>query len=124
MTTNEEDLDRLRQTLSLRRAELEAELGRLTEPPSEGANVSFGKRVGEGTTEAVERLSTTATARSIAGSIDDIDRALAKIESGTYGLCSTCGNAIGEARLEALPASSLCIDCAASRSSDRAAPGS
>jgi len=120
MTMTDEELDQLRQTLTKRRAELEGELGRLTEPPSEGANVAFGKRVGEGTTEAVERLSTTATARSIAGSIDDIDRALVKIESGTYGLCSNCGRAIGEARLEALPASSLCIDCAGNRSSDRA----
>jgi DnaK suppressor protein len=123
MTMTEGELDRLRQTLTLRRAELEAELGRLTEPPSEGANVSFGKRVGEGTTEGVERLSTTATARSIAGSIDDIDRAVAKIESGTYGLCNSCGRAIGEARLEALPATSLCIDCAGNRSSERDAPG-
>jgi RNA polymerase-binding transcription factor DksA len=35
----------------------------------------------------VERLSTTATARSIAASIADIDQALEKVEAGTYGLC-------------------------------------
>lgn len=99
-------------SLAERRGELTAELERLTEPPTEGAAVSFGKRVGDGTTEAVERLSTTATARSIAASIKDIDRALAKIEAGTYGVCNSCGEAIGAARLEALPASSLCVDCA------------
>lgn len=103
-----------REDLIRRRAELAAELERLTEPPEEGANVSFGKRVGEGTTEAVERLATTATARSIAATISDIDNALTRMNEGTYGTCERCGMAIPPARLEALPATSRCVECAAS----------
>jgi DnaK suppressor protein len=95
-----------------RRFELTAELDRLTEPPAEGAAVSFGKRIGEGTTEAVERMSTTAAARSIAESIASIDHALAKMDSGTYGLCDECGREIGADRLAALPAAARCVDCA------------
>lgn len=95
-----------------RRAQLTEELARLTEPPAEGASVSFGKRVGEGTSEAVERLAATAAARSLAASIDDIDAALAKIDEGTYGLCETCRQPIPAARLEALPASTRCVSCA------------
>jgi RNA polymerase-binding transcription factor len=106
-------MDTLRQTLVDRKAELEVELGRLTAPPTTGAAVSFGKRVGDGTTEAVERLSTTATARSITHSIEDIDRALVKIDDGTYGKCDVCGHDIGVARLDALPAASRCVECAA-----------
>jgi DnaK suppressor protein len=94
-----------------RRAELEAELERLTRPPEQGTNLSFGKRIGEGTTEAVERLSTTAAARSITASIAEIDRALEKVADGSYGLCDVCGRAIPEARLEAKPAASRCVDC-------------
>lgn len=74
--------------------------------------MSFGKRIGDGTTEAVERLATTATARSIAASIDEIDRALAKIEEGSYGVCDSCGIEIGPARLEARPATARCVRCA------------
>ena len=107
--------DRIRQSLMGRRHELEGDLTRLIEPPTEGAVVSFGKRVGDGTAEAVERLSTTATARSISASIADIDRAIEKIEAGTYGFCDECGEKIGDARLEALPAASLCVDCARRR---------
>jgi RNA polymerase-binding transcription factor len=81
----------------------------------EGASVGFGKRIGDGTTEAVERLATTATARSIAASITAIDKALVKAEAGSYGFCESCGDPIGEARLEALPASVLCIGCASRR---------
>jgi DnaK suppressor protein len=91
---------------------LVSELSRLVKPPTEGAAVSFGKRIGDGTTEAVERLSTTAAARSIADSIADVDRALGKIDAGTYGTCDECGEPIGTDRLTALPAAWRCVDCA------------
>ena len=42
----------------------------------------------------------------------DIRNALARIESGTYGVCERCGDSIGERRLEAVPIASVCIDCA------------
>lgn len=106
------DIRRLDALLRERRQELAEELERLTEPPEEGASVGFGKRVGDGTTEAVERLATTATARSLHSSIQDIERALEKLGEGTYGQCDNCGEAIAETRLEALPATSHCIECA------------
>lgn len=42
----------------------------------------------------------------------EIDAALARIEDGTYGTCTNCGNEIAVARMEAQPWASLCIDCA------------
>lgn len=42
--------------------------------------------------------------------LDDIERALAKIDAGTYGTCDECGEPIGAARLEAMPASRYCIN--------------
>ena len=101
-----------RETLARRRAELAAELERLTEPPEPGSGIGFGKRVGDGTTEAVERIATTATARSIAASLAEVDRALEKLDDGTYGTCDECGEPIGEARLEAMPAKVTCVECA------------
>ncbi len=38
--------------------------------------------------------------------------ALARLEEGTYGICTQCHGDIAAARLEALPATSLCFDCA------------
>jgi len=112
LTDSKSDLDRVALSLRLRREALSAELDRLVEPPEAGASVAFGKRVGDGTTEAVERITSTATARSIFASIEGIDSALAKIEAGSYGTCERCGGEIPLARLEARPASSLCVDCA------------
>jgi RNA polymerase-binding protein DksA len=40
-----------------------------------------------------------------------IDAALKKIDEGTYGMCESCGQPIGEERLEAVPWATLCIDC-------------
>lgn len=41
-----------------------------------------------------------------------IDRALARIDSGDYGICSACGREIAAARLRAIPDTELCIECA------------
>jgi DnaK suppressor protein len=43
--------------------------------------------------------------------LDDIGKALQRIEEGTYGKCNHCGNPILPERLEALPYAELCIDC-------------
>lgn len=43
--------------------------------------------------------------------IKKIDKALAKIEEGTYGDCETCGEEISIKRLEARPVTDLCIRC-------------
>jgi RNA polymerase-binding transcription factor DksA len=51
--------------------------------------------------------------------LEDVDRALAKLEEGTYGLCDRCGLAIPEARLEARPSSVLCVGCASVRAASR-----
>jgi RNA polymerase-binding transcription factor DksA len=95
--------------LEERRTHLTAELARLTEPPDPDAVISFGKRVGDGTTEAVERISSTLTARSIASSLAEVERALELIEAGTYGRCDVCGETIPAARLEARPYTARCV---------------
>jgi RNA polymerase-binding transcription factor len=43
--------------------------------------------------------------------LDQVDRALAKIADGSYGVCESCGKSIEAARLKALPHASLCISC-------------
>jgi len=44
--------------------------------------------------------------------VEAIDRALARIVDGTYGVCALCGSEIGVLRLRALPATPYCRDCA------------
>jgi DnaK suppressor protein len=40
-----------------------------------------------------------------------VERALARVDEGTYGYCENCGNAIPKARLQAFPKMTLCVTC-------------
>jgi DnaK suppressor protein len=108
------DRARLERDLEARRRELARELDRLTAVPSDGGgSVSFGKRIGDGTTEAVDRISTTAVARRLSRMAQEVDRALERLRSGSYGRCLKCRERIGSERLEALPWVPTCVSCAA-----------
>jgi DnaK suppressor protein len=110
------DLGRIADELRARRAELASELGVMTAVERDpDASVSFGKRIGDGTTEAVERLNRVGTARELGAMLEDVERALAKLDDGTYGICDRCGRLIPEVRLEARPWSVHCVDCASLR---------
>ena len=39
------------------------------------------------------------------------ERALARMDEGTFGVCASCGQAIGKARLQAFPRATLCVSC-------------
>ncbi len=106
------DRSRVKQVLAERKAELEGELERLTATPRDPmAAVSFGKRIGDGTTEAVDRLNKVAAAEALAAKASEVDRALAKLEEGSYGLCDSCGAPIPQERLEAIPWACSCVPC-------------
>lgn len=108
------DRDRVRGVLVRVRSELERELETLTAAPRDpmGA-VSFGKRVGEGTSQAVERIAQVDAAKNLDAKLRDVERALVKLDGGTYGRCDVCGSPIGDERLEAIPWAVRCIDHAA-----------
>ncbi len=74
--------------------------------------IGFGKRVGEGTSLAVERISEVAIHDGLQAELATIRRAEAKIADGNAGRCDVCGGDIGDARLEALPWAVRCVDCA------------
>ena len=40
-----------------------------------------------------------------------VNAALARVENGTYGSCSVCGEPIGEKRLDAVPYAATCVNC-------------
>ena len=77
----------------------------------EPGDVQFDEEGGEGGTSNVDReLDLVLSAQARAAAVE-IDRALAKIDSGTYGVCEQCGQQIPDARLQALPQAALCVAC-------------
>ena len=66
-------------------------------------DVQFDEESGEGDTIAVERNRDLALAAKALEMIEEIDHALGKFDSGTYGLCEVSGEPIPKERLEAIP---------------------
>jgi len=59
-----------------------------------------------------ERGEVELLAAELKDTLSDVEAALGRLEAGTYGTCETCGSAISEARLEAVPQARQCISCA------------
>jgi DnaK suppressor protein len=64
--------------------------------------------IGAKTYEREHELSLTYNARDL---LVQTERALARIETGTYGSCESCGEPVGKARLKAFPRATLCVSC-------------
>jgi RNA polymerase-binding transcription factor len=64
--------------------------------------------VGAKTYEREHELSLTYNARDL---LAQSERALTRIEAGTFGSCESCGRPIGKARLQAFPRATLCVSC-------------
>lgn len=101
-------LSTLRGQLDDERARLVAQISSLTvghdESPTYDDNFADSGQV------AAEQGENKALLNQLNDQLDDINHALAKFDAGTYGLCEVCGKPIGEARLEAMPATRFCID--------------
>ncbi|HEX2024581.1 MAG TPA: TraR/DksA C4-type zinc finger protein [Acidimicrobiales bacterium] len=96
---------------SLRQAEsLRAEAAQLAEEMEPG-DTQFDEESGEGGTLNVERERDLALSAQALSAVEEIDRALAKLDAGSYGTCEGCGQPIPKARLKALPYATLCVGC-------------
>ncbi|MGH3503521.1 MAG: TraR/DksA family transcriptional regulator [Nocardioidaceae bacterium] len=96
-------------TLAEKRRELRSQLEELAKPTGEVGSISFGKRVGEGTSQAVERLSAVSAHDKLQVVLAEVERAEQKVSEGSYGRCDVCGQDIGAERLEVRPWATRCI---------------
>lgn len=119
MTVEDHDLEAIRRQLEERRDRASERLAELAKRPERGSAQGFGKRIGDGTTEAISRLTEIGVGSSMEKGLIRTGRALAKLDEGTYGNCDACGGQIAPARLQAMPDSVRCVACAAS---ERRAP--
>jgi DnaK suppressor protein len=108
------DLDAIRRALGERRDDTHRRVALLAQRPELGSAQGFGKRIGDGTTEAISRLTEIGVGQSLESTLARTERALAKLDAGSYGSCDACGKPIAPGRLHAMPDSVLCLDCAAS----------
>ena len=107
--------EQVREVLDAKLAEIDAEMAEMEKPPSDQGTISFGKRIGEGTSMAIDRMAQVAVHDRLQRTRADVERALEKLDDGSYGRCDVCGRPIPAGRLEALPWAVLCVEDAGKR---------
>lgn len=102
------DVERHKKQLLARKAELEQRLkeldAELDSHQSKDWEELATEREGDEVLESMGLASQT--------ELGQIERALSRIEEGEYGYCLTCGAEIGDARLDVIPYTPVCKDCA------------
>lgn len=98
------------QALATKRLQLIQQLEALTVRPADAGSISFGKRVGEGTSEAVDRLAAVPAHDQLQVMLAEVVRAEEKLTEGSYGRCDVCDATIPAGRLEARPWATRCMD--------------
>ncbi|MGR3933411.1 TraR/DksA family transcriptional regulator [Streptomyces sp. BRA346] len=103
------------------RAELLTEAGRLrteilaSEEAITGLMRDSGDGAGDDQADTGTKNITREHEMALAGNAREMllqtERALERLDAGTYGLCENCGNAIGKARMQAFPRATLCVEC-------------
>jgi RNA polymerase-binding transcription factor DksA len=61
-------------------------------------------------TETFEREKDMSILENVEAELADIEHALGRLNDGTYGRCEACGRPIADERLEAMPATRLCLE--------------
>jgi DnaK suppressor protein len=81
----------------------------------DGERSGFDENFADSGQVTAERGEVEALVGSLLEALDDVDHALAKLDAGEYGRCESCGGAISDARLEAMPTARTCVACAPKR---------
>ena len=71
--------------------------------------MGFDEEYADAGTATFERERDLSLVNNLRDLMERIDKALAKIKDGTYGLCDRCGKPIEKARIKALPYANLCL---------------
>ena len=113
--------DRARQLLHAERARLESLHGRIDDTGDASQEDSLSElstldqHPADVGSETFERTKDLSVQEDVEGRLEDIARALEKLDDGTYGTCEVCGEAIPDERLEAVPAARYCVTHQAAR---------
>lgn len=108
--------DKARKLLDEERTRLEGLSGRMEDPGVDAQEDSLSElstvdqHAADVGSETFERTKNLALHEDLDGRLEDVARALDKLDSGTYGTCEACEKPIPDERLEAVPAARFCVE--------------
>jgi RNA polymerase-binding protein DksA len=95
--------------------ERDALQARLSELGYGVVGIDYDSNFADSSQVTAERGESEALAARLHETLVEVEHAISKLDSGTYGHCESCGKQIGGPRLEAKPAARNCIECASKR---------
>ncbi len=110
--TNEAPAIDYRALLESERDSLATQLAELGFDISGGPRLSYDSNFADSSQVTAERGEVEVLVGELRSALGEVERALRKLQDGTYGTCERCGEPINPARLEAMPAVKFCINCA------------
>jgi RNA polymerase-binding protein DksA len=122
---NRDQINAFRETLELRFRELREEIRQALLQSDEQSYIELAGRVHDMEEASVADLLVDVSLADIDRHVEeirDIDAALGRIATGTYGVCTDCGEGIEVARLEAYPTAKRCRPCQVIQESRQTAP--
>jgi RNA polymerase-binding protein DksA len=108
MERAQREIEEIRARLLQQKAELEKRVSTIHEHARDPLDQDSAEQAAQlGNVAVVSALESEAVQQ-----IAEIGAALQRLEAGTYGICVSCGEPIGEGRLRVRPAATQCLDCA------------
>ena len=114
------DMEKFKERLETERLELKGEIQRIEDRTagrdrlnSDTAGEDFDEPGGDAAQETLERSQSMAIGENLREMLEIVATALKKGDDGTYGICDSCGKEIPKARLDIMPAATMCTTCRA-----------
>ena len=117
MVLSKEFLKKSETVLNAEKERLEQELAKIGKPSGKNdadfqtAWEDYGDKEDENAAEVAAYSDSLGLEATFEPELRDVVQALGRLADGTYGICTSCGKEIGEARLTVRPQSLLCIEC-------------
>jgi DnaK suppressor protein len=108
------ELAEVRTDLTAQLAELKREYDQAIAELNDMQNLardSAGDDQADTGTKTFEREQELSIAHNRLDLMTQVERAIERINAGTYGICEGCGKPIAKARLQAFPSATLCVEC-------------
>jgi len=108
---DEERLQRNKKWLEDERVLLKSELGCMSPAMDDRERPGYGTHMADSASQVFEQTKTLAVCQRLRRTLEEVNRALEKMDKGIYRICDRCRGPIDPARLKALPYATLCKAC-------------
>lgn len=114
---NQKTIEEIKTSLLAQKKQIQEDLNDISKKDAHEADnrmaqfPEYGDKPDENAQEISDFSTTIATQKILEKSLEDINKALSRIENNTYGICKYCGELIAEKRLMARPTAGACVAC-------------